>query len=93
MNSTQLSYRNGDRVIAATYETKRGFKVVKSEVLFQSTYYNAAPFNTSWDIHPDGNRFLMMNETAADSKTEKSRPRIDIILNWFEELKQQVPVD
>lgn len=41
-----------------------------------------------YDISPDGKRFLVMlpaNETT-------SRPQINIILNWFEELKQKVPV-
>ncbi len=40
------------------------------------------------DIHPDGQRFLMMNMQGS----EGSRPRINIVLNWFEELKERVPV-
>ena len=93
-NRSQLYYRNGDHVIAVTYDIKRGFKVVNSEVLFQDTYYSSAPPSDSlWDIHPNGKRFLMMKEAATDSKADKSRLRIDIIQNWFEELKERVPVD
>jgi hypothetical protein len=42
---------------------------------------------TSWDISPDGKRFLMLKEAEA----EASR-KINIVLNWFEELKQKAPV-
>ncbi len=40
-----------------------------------------------WDISPDGKRFLMLKDAAV----EGSR-KINIVLNWFEELKQRVPV-
>jgi len=42
------------------------------------------------DISPDGKRFLMMKEPGI-SATEGPR-RINLVLNWFEELKQRVPV-
>ena len=53
-----------------------------------------------WDLSPDGKRFLMMresastdeNSTGAGAKEEKPR-KINIVLNWFEELKERVPVD
>ena len=53
-----------------------------------------------WDIHPNGKRFLMVKppaETTGESSTEESVseiPRkINIVLNWFEELKELVPVE
>ena len=91
-NREQLYYRRDDSVIAVTYEIKGGFTVVNSEVLFQGDYYSTSS-DPSWDIHPDGKRFLMMKEDPADSNADKSRPRIDIVLNWFEELKERVPAD
>ncbi len=40
---------------------------------------------THYDIHPDGRRFLMMNmQGSEDSK-------INVVLNWFEELERLVP--
>jgi len=48
---------------------------------------------TPWDIHPDGKRFLMMKPPgAAPSTGSGERPKITIVLNWLEELKQRVPV-
>ena len=85
-NSPQLYYRNGDRVMAVTYDAKQEFEVGKPEVLFKNAYYS------DWDIHPDSKKFLMMKETS-DSKAEKSRSIINVIINWFEELREKVPVD
>jgi hypothetical protein len=48
-----------------------------------------------WDVSPDGKRFLMIKEP--ETTDEESAPgwlrKINIVLNWFEELKQQVPVE
>ncbi len=41
----------------------------------------------SFDIHPDGKRFLMTQVVV-----ENSSPEIHFIQNWFEELKERVPV-
>ena len=40
----------------------------------------------TWDIAPDGERMLMIR-VAAPAPTKQ----INVILNWFEELKQRVP--
>ena len=46
----------------------------------------------TWDISPDGKRFLMMKEPAATASAGGGPRKINIVLNWFEELKQRVPV-
>ena len=47
-----------------------------------------------WDINPEDKRFLMIKgveETEDDSA--RGRPRkVVIITNWFEELKEKMPV-
>ena len=50
---------------------------------------------SSKDIDPDGKRFLMIKETeATEEDSSQGRPRkINIVLNWFEELNHRVPVD
>lgn len=43
----------------------------------------------SYDVTPDGRRFLMMKDTTAQ---DTSQPRsIVLVLNWFEELRRRVP--
>jgi hypothetical protein len=39
----------------------------------------------TWNIDPDGKRFLMMKEPGSEASRE-----INIVLNWFEELKRRV---
>ncbi len=44
----------------------------------------------AWDILPDG-RFIGIMSTAEDAARDSS-PEMRLVLNWFEELKQRVPV-
>jgi hypothetical protein len=57
--------------------------------VFADQRFWKGPRRAHYDIHPDGQRFLMMNMQGS----EGSRPRINIVLNWFEELKRLVPTD
>jgi len=91
----ELFYRNGDAVMAVAVETEPTFKAGKPETLFSGTYASASQQAHTWDISPDGKRFLMMKEVASTSESaaaEETPRKINIVLNWFEELKQKVPV-
>ena len=53
--------------------------------------YEPSPLtNPNYAVSPDGQRFLMLKpaEHADDAPTQ-----INIVLNWFEELKRRVPTD
>jgi hypothetical protein len=41
----------------------------------------------NWDISPDGQRFLMVKPV----EPQQAATQINVVLNWFEELKQKVP--
>jgi serine/threonine protein kinase len=93
----ELLYLNGDAVVAVSVKTEPNFDIVGTpQVLFRGTYVPSLPDNgTPWDISPDGKRFLMIKppaSTSAASTAVVARPKITIVLNWFEELKQRVPV-
>jgi hypothetical protein len=45
----------------------------------------------TWDISPDGKRFLMMKETGAAASAGGRSRKINLVVNWFEELKRLVP--
>jgi serine/threonine protein kinase len=91
----ELYYRCGNAVMMVEVEIKPSFEHSAPKVLFQGNYasyfmYEAHP----WDISADGKRFLMMKESTGATSTGKTpRPRINIVLNWDEELKKRVPVD
>ena len=48
-----------------------------------------------WDIHPDGTRFLMMKSPPGteDESTTGIPRKFNIVVNWFEELKERVHVN
>jgi eukaryotic-like serine/threonine-protein kinase len=90
-----LYYRADDAVMAVPVETLPAFKPGKPEILFRGTY--VGPYGGDahlWDISPDGKRFLMMKAVQSTEKAPAVEPprRINIVLNWTEELKQRVPV-
>jgi serine/threonine-protein kinase len=92
----ELFYRSGDAVMAVSVKTEPSFSIVGTpQVLFLGTYVQESSLEgTPWDISPDGKRFLMMKRpalTAAAPAAEGPR-KINIVLNWTEELKQRVPV-
>jgi eukaryotic-like serine/threonine-protein kinase len=89
----ELFYRRGDSVIAVGVQTDPTFIFGKPVPLFQGTYVGTPIEAGQWDISPDGKRFLMMKEVVSTAKPAAEAPRkINIVVNWFEELKQQVPV-
>ncbi len=94
----ELFYRSGDATMAVEVETDPTFKRGNPKTLFQGTYFSnnlQKAVMTPWDIHPNGKRFLMIKPPASTSATSTaavSQPKIDIVLNWYEELKQRVPV-
>jgi hypothetical protein len=42
-------------------------------------------------VSPDGRRFLALKAFAAVAGGDVPPPRIIVVENWFEELKQRVP--
>ncbi len=103
-DSRELFYLTGrntvDAAMRVAVETEPTFKHGKPEVLFRGKYIGYWPDNgTPWDINPDGKRFLMIKGpvategvSAPKESTDVEPLKINIIVNWFEELKQRVPV-
>jgi serine/threonine-protein kinase len=93
----ELFYRNEDKYMEVPVKTEPTFSFETPKVLFQGTYaIQPSLFMVSnWDINPDGKRFLMIKPpTLAGTGSTTAEPRkINIVLNWFEELKQRVPTD
>lgn len=50
-------------------------------------------FFRSFDVMPDGQRFLVVLPADAVAGIAPARPRMHVILNWHEELKARVPVE
>ncbi len=94
----ELFYRSGDATMAVEVQTEPTFKRGNPKILFKGTYLSSTEQKvtmTAWDISPDGKRFLMIKppgSTGAAPTAAAPQPKINIVVNWFEELKQRVPV-
>jgi len=87
-NGRELFYRSGDKMMAVDIATQPGFTAGKPRMLFEGPYM-ASPFMYSnYDVSPDGQRFLMLKPGEAG---EAVPTQINVVLNWFEELKRRVP--
>jgi hypothetical protein len=94
-NGRELYYLSEDdaSAMAVKVETATAFTAGTPKKLFPLSPYQGAYAGTTWYIHPDGKRFLMMKRPAAQGNASAAEaPRkINVVLNWTEELKQRVP--
>jgi len=87
-NGRELFYRSGDKIMAAEIITQPSFSAGKSKILFGGPYQPTPATLTNYDVSPDGQRFLMLKPTE---QAEAAPTQINVVLNWFEELKRRVP--
>jgi hypothetical protein len=59
------------------------------KMLFEGQYQLLDLSTPNYDVSSDGQRFLMLK--AAEQA--ESATQINIVLNWFEELKQKIPME
>jgi Tol biopolymer transport system component len=88
-NGRELFYRNGDKMMAVGITTQPNFALGNPQLLFERPYGLATVPISNYDVSPDGRRFLMLKPT--EQKAAAST-QINVVLNWFEELKRRVPV-
>ncbi len=75
--TAQLDYSEG---IGGGY----AIKAEKPRLLFEESYrYNFTGVTSEYDVTADGQQFVMVKEEGTS--------QINIVLNWFEELKRLVP--
>ena len=83
----ELFYRNHNQMMAVEVTTQPAFSAGKPRLLFEGAY---VPTPRSWpdyDVSPDGQRFLMLKAP----EQAQAPAQINVVLNWFEELKRRVP--
>ena len=91
-NGRELFFRSGSKMMAVEVTTQPTFSAGKPKVLFEGQYWGvqAGQMGTAYDVSPDGQRFLMIKPVE---QTGAAPTQINVVLNWFEELKQKVPVE
>jgi Tol biopolymer transport system component len=89
-NGRELFYRNGNMMMSVDIATHPSFVAGKPKMLFEGPYQQAPATAPNYDVSPDGRRFLMLKAT----EQEQAAPsQINVVLNWFEELKRRVPIN
>jgi serine/threonine protein kinase/Tol biopolymer transport system component len=83
----EIFYRSGDKMMAVQTTLTPSFSADKPNVLFEGRYVPTLATKANYDVTPDGKRFLMLKASEQDVSTTQ----INVVLNWFEELKQKVP--
>jgi serine/threonine-protein kinase len=79
----ELFYRVGNKMMVVSVETRPSLKLGIPEPLFEKSYRSGG-WIPQYDIHPDGDRFVMIKDD------ESITNQINIVLNWFEVLKKKM---
>jgi Tol biopolymer transport system component len=87
-NGRELFYRSGDKMMAVDIATQPSFIVGKPLMLFEGQYRPTPVTFPNYDVSPDGQRFLMLKPSE---QAQTAPTQINVVLNWFEELKRRVP--
>ena len=80
------------RLMRVAVQAGSTFSPGQPQQLFEGRYYaeaNVAARGRTYDVSPDGKRFLMIKEESRLSQTPTPSSLV-IVLNWFEELKPRV---
>jgi serine/threonine-protein kinase len=90
-NGRELFYVAADgRLMAVDVRSQGGFAVGVPRMLVDGGFYlNLVPQGRSYDISPDGTRFLLIE--ASNTGTQADTAGLTVVLNWQEELKRLVP--
>jgi serine/threonine-protein kinase len=83
----ELFFRNRDQMMVVQLNTQPTFNASRPSLLFARPFRQTAN-RTDYDVSPDGKRFVMVDAGLQ----EETPTRINVLLNWFDELKQRVPV-
>ncbi len=88
-DDSELYYRvSGDlHFMAASLQSNPRLRVLGREKLFEGVRFWGLFLGAQYDVHPGGQRFLVLNTRSADMEVAK----IYVVINWFEELKRRMP--
>lgn len=75
-------------------ETSSSLQVGTPELLFNGRFVreDSRSGGHSYDVGPDGQRFVMMEPVPDEPGTEASRTQLRVVLSWHQELLERVPL-
>ena len=89
--SGEIFYKQDELMMAVQIQTEPELTIGRPEELFRGQYvYGDVPTFPSYDVTPDGQRFVMVKPAHETGETQQE---IVLVQNWFEELNRLVPAD
>jgi len=82
----ELFFRNGTKWMSARVQISPEFAAQKPQVMFEGNFVNV--YGIEYDVAPDGAHFIMIQADEPNSPPAQ----LNVIINWPEQLKRQVPV-
>jgi Tol biopolymer transport system component/predicted Ser/Thr protein kinase len=76
----EIFYRKDKKFMHVAVTTSPAFSASRPELLFEGDY-------DDWAIAPDGKRFLIVKDEAAESAPKD----LNLVLDWFQDLKLRAP--
>ena len=86
-NGRELFYRSGDAMMAVEITTSPALTAGKARRLFEKPYEVSSALWADYDVTADGQRFMMVKRIDGNEVPAQ----INVVLNWFDELKRLVP--
>jgi Tol biopolymer transport system component len=82
----ELFYRRGDALMVVDITTDPGFRAGTPRILFEGAYDFHPARTQDYDVSPYGQRFVMIRRARESAPTQ-----INVILDWFDELRRHAP--
>ena len=83
-NGKEIFYRAGDKMMVVGVSAGTDLTLSRPRQLFEQRYVFQNVSLANYDVAPDGERFVMIKDEAGSG-------RLNVVLNWTEELKRLVP--
>ena len=89
----ELFYLDASNTLTSVLVSTSGptFSAGKPATVFDTKYVESNP-SRHYDVSADGQRFLMIKDSAAGDPNVAAASMV-VVLNWFEELKHRVPTN
>jgi serine/threonine-protein kinase len=105
-DGSELFFYDGQGIVSMPISYEPTVHVGTPHRLFEGRGYLWGQYGRAWDPDPNGQRFLVIrdplagaagtNQAAAAAAAPADpalQPRIDVVVNWIEELERRLPVD
>jgi serine/threonine protein kinase/Tol biopolymer transport system component len=86
-DGNEIFYRVGNKMMVSRTKTTPNFQAGLPQLLFEGAYDKGRESRPAYDVTADGRRFLMVRTNDSES----APTGLEIVLEWFEELKRHVP--